>query len=205
MRGEQAGFKRLLSVMPKGWEDKAKELGALVRGREIKNALDLLRLVFLYLTEGKSFSGTAALLQPASICSISKKAVFTRFQTCGEWLRWLCESIYRNNKAIREPPEWLGDQKVYLVDASDEPVHGSDKADYRLHYAIGLFDLGMKEMALTGTEQGEKVSNFKSFGAGDIVIGDRGYCSKQGIECLLERGSGFLFRFGTKRFQVYTQ
>jgi hypothetical protein len=33
-----------------------------------------------------------------------------------------------------------------LVDASDEPVHGSDKADYRLHYAIGLFDLGMKEM-----------------------------------------------------------
>jgi hypothetical protein len=37
--------------MPEGWENKAKELGALVRGREIKNTLDLLRLVFLYLTE----------------------------------------------------------------------------------------------------------------------------------------------------------
>jgi hypothetical protein len=72
--------------------------------------------------------------------------------------------------AIREAPGWLGERKVYLADASDEPVHGSDQADYRLHYAIGLFDPGMKEMALTGTEQGENVSNFKSFGAGDIVI-----------------------------------
>jgi hypothetical protein len=70
MRGEQAGFERLLSVMPEGWEDKAKELGALTRGREIKSTFDLLRLVFLYLTEGKSFSGTAVLLTLTGVCSI---------------------------------------------------------------------------------------------------------------------------------------
>jgi hypothetical protein len=205
MRGEKAGFEQLLSVMPEGWEDKAKELGAFVRGREIKSAVDLLRLVFLYLTEGKSFSGTAALLRLGDICSISKKAVFTRFQRCGEWLGWLCEHLYRNNQAIGEAPAWLGGRKVYLVDASDEPVHGSDKADYRLHYAIGLFDLGMKEMALTATGQGEKAGNFRSFGEQDLMIGDRAYCSKQGIAYLLGRGSGFLFRFGTKRFHVYNQ
>jgi hypothetical protein len=199
----KTSFEQLLSVMPEGWEDKAKEVGALVRGREIKNALELLRLVFFYLTEGKSFSGTAALLELAGSCSISKKAVFTRFQRCGEWLRWLCEHLYRNNQAIREGPVWLGGRKVYLVDASDEPVHGSDKADYRLHYAIGLFDLGMKEMALTGPEQGERASNFKSFGEGDIVLGDRAYCSKQGIAYLSGRKSGYLFRFGTKRFHAY--
>ncbi|MDR1219009.1 MAG: transposase [Treponema sp.] len=199
----KTSFERLLSVMPEGWEDKSKELGALVRGREIKNALELLRLVFLYLTEGKSFSGTAVLLQLAGICSISKKAVFTRFQRCGEWLGWLCERICRNNQTMREPPLWLGNRKVYVVDASGEPVHGSDKADCRLHYAIGLFDLGMKEMALTMTETGEKASDFKTFGEQDIVIGDRAYCSKQGIAYLLGRNSGFLFRFGTKRFQVY--
>ena len=156
MKGEETNFERLLSVMPKGWEEKAKELRALVRGREIKNAVDLLRLVFIYLTEGKSFSGTADLLQLGGVCSISKKAVFTRFQRCGEWLRWLCEQIYRNNQAILGAPGWLGERKVYLVDASDEPVHGSDKTDYRLHYAIGLFDLGMKEMALIGMEQGRR-------------------------------------------------
>jgi hypothetical protein len=96
MRGEKADFERLLSVTPEGWEEKAKELGALVRGREIKSAVDLLRLVFLCLTEGKSFSGTAALLELGDICSISEKAVFTRFQRCSEWLRRLCEHLYRN-------------------------------------------------------------------------------------------------------------
>ncbi|MDR1956018.1 MAG: hypothetical protein LBQ30_04110 [Treponema sp.] len=68
--------------MPEGWEDKTKELGALLRTREIKNASDLLHLVFLYLTEGKSFSGTAALLKLTGGGSMTKKAVFTRFQTC---------------------------------------------------------------------------------------------------------------------------
>jgi hypothetical protein len=150
--------------MPEGWQGKAKELGALTREREIKSAIDLLRLVFIYLTEGKSFSGTAALLQLAGICSTSKKAVFTRFQKCGERLRWLCGRIYRNNKAIAQPPGWLGERKAYIVDAGDEPVRGSDKADYRLHYAIGLYDLGTKEMALTATETGEKAGNFKAFG-----------------------------------------
>jgi hypothetical protein len=46
----KTGFEQLLSVMPEGWENKAKELGALARGRKIKNAVDLPRLVFLYLT-----------------------------------------------------------------------------------------------------------------------------------------------------------
>jgi hypothetical protein len=71
--------------------------------------------VFLYLTEGKSFSGTAALLQLGGSCSISKKAVFTRFQRCGEWLRWLCEHLYRNNQGIREVPVWLGGRKVNVL------------------------------------------------------------------------------------------
>ena len=68
MRGDESNFELLVSVMPYGWQDKAKELGALLRGREIKEAIDLLRLVFLYLTEGKSFSGTAALLELTGIC-----------------------------------------------------------------------------------------------------------------------------------------
>jgi hypothetical protein len=161
--------------------------------------------VFLYLTKEKSFSGAATLLHLGGICSISKKAVFKKFQICGEWLRWLCERIYRTNRTIREAPQRIGDRKVYLVDASDEAVHGRDKADHRLHYALGLFDLGMKEMALARTEQGEKARNFKSFGEQGLVIGDWAYCSKQGIVYLLGKGSRFLFRIRTKRFHVYNR
>jgi hypothetical protein len=74
MEGDKTSFEQLLSVMPEGWKKMAKELGALVRGREIKNALDLPRLVFIYLTEGKSFSGTAAWLHLAGMCSITQES-----------------------------------------------------------------------------------------------------------------------------------
>ncbi|GMO40737.1 MAG: hypothetical protein Pg6C_01570 [Treponemataceae bacterium] len=170
----------LLSVLPEGREGQAKKPGALTRGREIKTAQELLRPVCLYLAEGKSFSGTAALLQLSGICPISKKAVFTRFQKCAAWLRRLCTAIYRNNKVLGAVPGWLEGKNVYAVDAGDEPVHGSDKADYRLHYALGLFDLGMKETALAAADCGEKAGNFKTFAGNGIAIGDRGYCGKQG-------------------------
>jgi hypothetical protein len=142
MRGEKTRFEQLLPAMPDGWEAKAKELGALARGREIKNALDLLRLVFLYLTEGKSFGGAAVLLELSGICSTSEKAALARFQKCVEWLGRLCEIIYRNNQVIWEPPERLGGRKVYLADAGGEPARGSGEADYWLRCAIGLLDLG---------------------------------------------------------------
>ncbi|MDR0760775.1 MAG: hypothetical protein LBF74_11830 [Treponema sp.] len=41
MDGELKNFEELLKLMPEGWEQKARELGALTRSREIKNAKDL--------------------------------------------------------------------------------------------------------------------------------------------------------------------
>jgi hypothetical protein len=60
-----------------------------------------------------------------------------------------------------------------VVDAGDESVYGSSKTDFRLHYRVGLFDLGMKEMRLTDAKTGEKLSNFQSFGKDDLIIADR--------------------------------
>jgi hypothetical protein len=99
----------------------------------------------------------------------------------------------------------LGGKEVYLADASDEPARGNDKADYRPRYAINLFDLGMKEMSLTKTDCGEKLGNFEKFVEGDIAMGDRGYCSIQGIEYALSCGADYLIRYGTKRFNLYNE
>jgi hypothetical protein len=52
MGREKSGFKQVLDLLPEGWEEKAKELGALQRAREIKTPEELLRLNLLYLTKG---------------------------------------------------------------------------------------------------------------------------------------------------------
>jgi hypothetical protein len=44
-----------------------------------------------------------------------------------------------------------------------------------------LFTLEAAEMRLTDTKQGEKAENFKRFGAGDVVTGDRAYGNIRGI------------------------
>jgi hypothetical protein len=103
-----------------------------------------------------------------------------------------------------EKPAWLEDKRVYLVDASDESVYGSSKTDFRLHYRVGLFDLGMKEMRLTDAKTGEKLSNFESFGKDDLIIADRAYGTIAGMEYLLGRGSEYLLRYRSGAFNLYT-
>jgi hypothetical protein len=205
MGGEAKTFEEVLTVLPSGWEAKSKELGAFSRGRKIKTAQDLLRLVLLYLTSGKSFGGTAALLNIGAGLKITKKAIFTRIQKCPEWLRWLCENICRSSEMIVAKPGWLGNREVYAVDASDEPVYGSGKSDYRLHYAVNIFTLCMKEMALTKIAIGEKLNNFKKFGPGDIILGDRGYCSIQGFEYVKSAGAEYLVRIRAQFCHIYNQ
>jgi hypothetical protein len=103
-----------------------------------------------------------------------------------------------------EKPVWLEGKQVYLVDASDESVYGSSKSDYRLHYSVGLFDLGMKEMRLTDGKRGEKLSNFQRFGKDDLIIAERAYGTIAGIEYMGARGSDYLLRYRTGAFNLYS-
>jgi hypothetical protein len=63
MEKDNYPFDDLAAILPELWREKAKEWGALQRAREIKTPDDLLKLIFLYLTEGKSFGNTQALLR----------------------------------------------------------------------------------------------------------------------------------------------
>jgi len=74
-RGE-IRFEQVLRLLPEGWEAKAKELGALQRAREIRTPEELLRLILLYLTEGRSFAGTSAITQLSGEAALNKMAVY---------------------------------------------------------------------------------------------------------------------------------
>jgi hypothetical protein len=204
MEEDNFTFEYLVTILPERWKEKAKELGALQRSRQIKTAEDLLKLIFLYLTEGKSFGKTSALLSTNEGCHLTKKAIYTRVSNSAEWLRWLCENLCRESRMLAEKPSWLEGKTVYLADASDESVYGSSKGDYRLLYSVGLFDLSIKEMHLADAGTGEQLSNFQRFTRGDLVIADRTYGTIEGIEYLGRCGSDFLLGYRTGAFNLYT-
>ena len=113
-------FEQVLRLLPEGWESKAKELGALQRAREIKTPEELLRLILLYLTEGKSFAGTSAIMQLIRESNLTKKAIHKRVRNSAKWLQWLCENIYRHTGLIAAKPLWLQDKNVILVDGTED-------------------------------------------------------------------------------------
>jgi hypothetical protein len=104
-----------------------------------------------------------------------------------------------------EKPEWLGEKKVQLVDASDVSLKGSRKSDWRLHYVFDLFGYKATKCDVTTIKDGEKLPRYDCFTSSDIVMGDRIYCTVQGIEHLKSSKSDFILRFKSKAFTLYDE
>lgn len=196
------GFEKIIKLMAPGCEEKAKETGAIKRSRQIKNAEDLLKVNLLYLTRGESYGKTSAMLKLTEEISLNKTGVYERINKSGDWLRWIGENICRNAGLIAEPPKWLEGKRVCLLDASDESINGSKKADYRLHYMIELYQLKLVERHLTEAKEGEKLSRFNEIGRNDIIMADRAYGTIKGIEYALEKGADYIFRLKAKSFNL---
>jgi len=192
-------------MLPEGWEAKAKELGAFHRAVKIKSPEELLHLVLLYLTEGKSFAGTSALLGLCGEISLNKMAVYKRIRKCGEWLKWICTHIYRQAGLLVEKPQWLKDRNIILADGSEDVRCGTEHLYFMLHYCIDLFTLSLREFLITDMKNGEKLVNFKEIGKKDIVIADRAYGTLAGLTYLLNRQAGYVLRIRAGCFNIYDQ
>jgi hypothetical protein len=189
--------------LPEGWKEAAREKKALVRGRTIKTAEQLLELNLLHLTEGGSFGITAAYLNFATKTSISKQSVYERIQNSWQWLKWMTEEMCRENQFTIEKPDWL-DRELVTIDGSEMSVKGSKQGDYRLHCAFEIFNFTYRSIEITDVKEGEKLSRHM-IKPGDIALGDRMYGNIQGMEHVLSRGGDFILRYRTKGFNVYDE
>jgi len=196
-------FEQLLKLLPEGWEKKARELKAFQRAREIKSPKDLLKLILLYLTKGKSFRGTSAVQRLSGEAHMSDVAILKRMRKSAEWLKWLCGNIYRRAGLTVEKPKWLKKKNVAIVDGTEDVKCGVRRQCYMLHYSLDLFTLEAREFVITDMRTGEKLANFKSFGNDDIVMGDRIYGTLPGIAYLMGLGAGYALRIKSRGFRMY--
>lgn len=193
-------MQELVKYLPEGWEAKAKELGALQRGRKIKTATELLTAILVYLMCAGSHGITASMLSLEGREPISKTAVYKRIRQSWKWLQWMVVQMCAANEFSIEKPEWL-DRKVIAIDASDVALSGSRTSDYRLHCAFDLFGLTYRTIEITPISQGEKLSRHM-MQRGDIVLADRVYGTITGISYVRESGADFIVRYRTKGFKL---
>lgn len=194
----------LKKYLPADWETKAKELKALVRRREIKNADELLMLNLLYVTDGGSFQATSEMMKLTAGISLDKNAVYNRITSSWEWLRYLAQEVCYAQGATIAKPSYLGEKEVVLVDASDLALKGSKSSDYRLHFAFNLFQFRCSRMEITTVKEGEKLSRY-TVNKDEIYIADRAYCTLTSIEHVTNNGGDFVVRLKSKAFNLYNE
>lgn len=196
----------IYKMMPAGWEEAAKETGALVRSRNISTPEELLRLNFLYQTNGDSYGLTSALTQISeNQTGLNKTAVQKRITNSAQWLKWILQHLCIEEKYLSEVPQWLKEYRVCLTDASDYSKHGSKNADFRFHHMIELFSFNIVEFHFTEASEGEKINRYQKIKPKDIIIADRAYGTINGMEYVSDKEADFLFRLRAKAFNLYTE
>ena len=198
-------MKNITDYLPIDWESKAKEQGAMQRsGGVICSAKSLLRLNMLYTTNNGSFQMAALGIALTEGVEISKNSVAKRIRNSGEWLRWMAMELCAEQGATIEKPDFLGDKRLLLLDATDETTKGKNKNTWRLHYIFNLFGFSCDSMELTTNKEGERLTRHE-ISPGDIYTADRIYCTMSGIEHVLNNNADFLLRFKSKAFILYNK
>jgi hypothetical protein len=75
------------------------------------------------------------------------------------------------------------------------------KKVFRLHYAINICNLSSEQYKLTTEKTGESLTNF-SIKPNQLIMADRGYCSKIGIENLYSAMKNTVFPPDFRVFQL---
>ena len=91
-------WETVLRVLPAGWEDQARDLGALRRCREFPDAATLLRVLLIHLAEGCSLRETAVRAAEGQLVQVSDVALMKRLKSSGEWFRWMSEALMRHRR-----------------------------------------------------------------------------------------------------------
>ena len=184
----------VLRMLPSGWEDKARESGALRRCREFPDAATLLRVLLIHLAEGCSLRETAVRAAEGQLVQVSDVALLKRLKVSGEWFRWMGEAMMRRWVTPRPGRTLLGEGlRVRVVDGSIVNEPGATGSTWRLHYATALPSLTCDEVHVTDTTVGESLRRFQ-VAAGDVLIADRGFANRAGVRHVQQHGGSVIVR-----------
>jgi hypothetical protein len=190
-QGEDWQF--LLTFLPTGWQEKARELGAVQRFRRFENPEALLRTLLIHLATGCSLRETAARAKQGHITQVSDVALLKRLKAAGDWLRWMAAGVMQT-WLPKQPEAIFGEKlRIRIIDGSTIQEPGSTGSNWRLHYSILLPTLQCNEVHITSPKIGESFQRYL-VQPGDLFLADRGYARREAIFYVLQGGGQVLVR-----------
>lgn len=195
----------LASLFPEGWQQQAKETGAIERQRGISSPEALLRLYLLHIGRGYSLRETAVRAREGGVATISDVGLLKRLRRSEEWLRWLCRQLFLENGL--QPPREESDRRhrVRIVDGTIVREPGKTGSQWRIVYSMQLPELYCDYFDLTSTAgdgSGESLARVP-VKKGDLILGDAGYSSTANIRSVTKQGGDVLVRINPQTFVAF--
>ena len=182
----------VLTLLPEGLEQSARQHQAIERARKIKSAEALLRVVLLYCFCGLSLSAVGSWWEQSGLGTLTKKAVEKRLQKSCNWIQaLLCAKLTERTQNLKPG---ISGFRIRLVDATVVKRPGASKSiDWRIHTGFNLVESKIDRVEITSGEIGETFKNYP-VEPGDLMIGDRGHAHREGIFSVLQQGGDVLVR-----------
>lgn len=192
----------LASFLPEGWRDLARETGAMRRARgEITSPELLLQVLLLHVATGLSLKQAAARAQVQGLASISDVALLKRLRTSEAWLRELARQMFEASRFARVTARAPEGKRLRAIDATTVEEPGATGTDWRVHYAIRLPEMQCDFYEVTDSKRGATYKRFPVH-PGDIILGDRGYCQREGVAHVLEQQGDVIVRLNSTSFPL---
>lgn len=174
----------------------ARATKALLRPREIANAVDLLRLILAYCLGERGLRSTAAWATSVGLVDISNVALLYRLRQCGDWL-----AVLVGQALAAAAPQASRGRMIRIVDATAVPKAGPAARKknelWRIHSAFDLPHERFGHFELTDQQTGETLDRIPAV-KGEIRLADRAYLQPDRMAVLLEAGADFVIRAGWK-------
>lgn len=174
----------------------ARETKAFVRPREIRNAVDLLRLILAYCLGERGLRLTAAWATSVGLVDVSNVALLYRLRQCGDWLALLV-----GQALSAAAPKASQGRLIRIIDATTVPKKGRNGRKknevWRIHSAFDLPQERFGHFELTDQQEGETLDRIPAI-AGEIRLADRAYLQPERMANLIKAGADFVIRAGWK-------
>jgi len=174
----------------------ARETKAFVRPREIRNAVDLLRLILAYCLGERGLRLTAAWATSVGLVDVSSVALLYRLRQCGDWLALLV-----GRALASAAPKASQGRLIRIIDATTVPKKGRNGRTknevWRIHSAFDLPQERFGNVELTDQQEGETLDRVPAV-AGEIRLADRAYLQPDRMANLLKADADFVIRAGWK-------
>ena len=185
-------WKILLQFLPRGWQDAAWTMKAMIRRRAIASAEALLRLVFAYAWNDWSLRTTAAWAGRTGLADLSDVAVLNRLRHAEAWLghlldRWFVERGIGTTLT--------GPFGLVVTDSTTIQEPGSPGTTWRMHAQWNLAQGRWEGIELTDTHGAESLMRLH-LRRNDVVLGDRNDAKPQALAWIVAQGAHVIARFG---------